>query len=127
MTYLIIPATTQSEAWDFSAAMWHLGRSYSSSTAYAVGVVQHPDGETFALDLNAPPIYIQPDADIEAFIAILAEPAQDDFRQILQDALGTKANLATMAAAVPFFTDYLRTREQLEADGWFTDPEDGPA
>jgi hypothetical protein len=52
-------------------------------------------------------------------VSILAEPARDDFRVILQDALGTNSDLIAMASAVPFFVDggYLKTRAEMDADG----------
>ena len=124
MKYLILTTPTVEHAEAMSAALWSLARPTSTGgTRYAVGHIAHPSGDAIALVLGDYTQRVDPDADVDAFVAALPIPEdeKDDVRALLNDARGSRLTVAEFLP--PSLAANLRTREELDADGWFPEPE----
>jgi len=124
MKYLILTTPTVDHAKQMSAALWSLARpSSTGSTRYAVGHIVHPSGDAFALVLGDYTQRVDPDADVDGFVAALPIPEseKDDVRALLNGARGSRLTVAEFLP--PSLAANLRTREELDADGWFPEPE----
>ena len=117
MTYLIL--TQPENAANISEALWRLSATAGSSTRYAVAWITHPTTGDVALHLGTGTQYLQPNADIDAFLDLLPITAaeQDAARLALEAARGQRLSYAEMVP--PSLQPNLRTHEQMDAAGWF--------
>ena len=117
MSYLIL--TQPENAAAISEALWRLSAPAGSTTRYAVAWITHPTTEDVALHLGADTQYLQPGADIDAFLDLMPITAaeQDAARVTLEAARGQRLSYAAMVP--PSLQGNLRTHEQMDAAGWF--------
>jgi hypothetical protein len=90
-----------------------------------VSWVTHPDTGDVALRLGDEGSYLQPEADVSAFVGLLpiTEGEASDLTTKLNAARG--AHLRYVDMLPNSLTDGMKTREKLEADGWFPNEEIG--
>jgi len=121
MTYLILSTSSEDYARSMSAALYALSAPDDAQTRYAVGWVTHPDTGDVALRLGDEGSYLQPDADVSAFIGLL--PITEDEASALTAKLdATRGTHLRYVDMLPdSLTDGMKTREQLDAAGWFPD------
>lgn len=121
MTYLILQTTDPAEAWSFSALMWGLAANKGHKTSHAVPVIEHPTDGRLALHIGDYEQALAPDADVDPFCDAL--PVPQDERDALQAALidkrGSRIKIIDMLTHTPTLAANLRTRAEMDADGWF--------
>lgn len=117
MTYLIL--TQPENAANISEALWRLSAPAGSETRYAVAWITHPTTGDVALHLGSDTQYLQPEADIDAFLDLLPITAQEqaEAKVALEAARGQR--LAYSQMTPPSLQPNLRTHEQMDAAGWF--------
>lgn len=117
MTHLIL--TQPENAAAISEALWRLSAPAGSATRYAVAWIAHPTTGDVALDLGDSTQYLQPGADIDAFLDLLPITAaeQDAARVTLEAARGQRLSYSQMVP--PSLQPNMRTHEQMDAAGWF--------
>jgi hypothetical protein len=105
--YLLLGQSGEEYAKALSAGLWKLSRpnADNETTSYYTGWITHDDGRV-ALYVPEDTQPINGGADIEAFMPLVTKE-------------GIPAEELAQFAASPTFSADLRTREQLEADGWF--------
>ncbi len=119
MTYLILSTPSEDYARNMSAAMYALSAPADAQTQYAVGWITHPKTGEVALRLGDEGSYLQPDADVSAFISVLpiSEAEASDLTATLEAARGTHLRYVDMLP--DSLTDGMLTHEQMDADGWW--------
>jgi hypothetical protein len=127
MSHLILQTANPQDAWGFSAAIWSLAANTGTNTAYAVGVITHPEDGRLALHLGDYDQAVAADADAEGFVSIL--PIPQDERDALRDEIlsrrGGRIKLVDMLDFTPTLAANLRSRDELEAAGWFPTENEG--
>ena len=139
MKHLIL---TQPYAEQLSASIYLLGRPAevqkgNEVSRYYSGWHVHEDGRE-ALDIPDDSRLIHPDADIASFVALVADTdvtvtTTDEegvettevmtMEEFLESRRGSKVNILSLIESTVFAPN-LRTKEQMEADGWFPQQED---
>jgi len=119
MTYLILSTPSEDYARSMSAALYTLSAPAGAQTQYAVGWVMHPTTGDVALRLGNEGSYLQPDADVSAFVSLLpiTPDEADALTATLDAARGTHLRYVDMLPES--LTDGMRTQEQMDADGWW--------
>jgi len=125
--YLILTQNSTDYAKAWSRALYRLSRpdhvrDPADVTLYLCGWITHPDGRV-ALDLGDADCPVHAEADTAAFTRDLPVSASD--RSKAKAGLdGRKGGRARVTDLLPDgLKGNLRTREEMEADGWFPDPE----
>ena len=123
--YLLLGQSGEEYAKALSAGLWKLSRpnADNETTSYYTGWITHDDGRV-ALHVPDDTQPINGGADIEAFMPLVTKegiPAEElaQFSGVLSAHKGKRLSFLTILQASPTFSADLRTREQLEADGWF--------
>ena len=119
MTYLILSTPSENYARSMSAALYALSAPAGAQTQYAVGWITHPTTGDVALRLGSESSYLQPDADVSAFVSLLpiTEAEAADLTETLEKARETHLRYADMLPES--LTDGMRTQEQMDAGGWW--------
>jgi len=126
--YLILSTPSIEYAEAISRDLWLLVRpAGNETTQYYTGRYAHPDGTKVAIGPVEGTHPIHADAD-ELSLASLIAPAITDeeegaFAQTIADAKGGSLDVLAMLQAIDSLSPNLRTREQLEAEGWFATEE----
>lgn len=132
MNYLILSQPSLEYGWELSAALWQLAspanvqQSEGRETAYWSAPIQHSDGRV-ALPLPDSAEFIHPDADLSVlaqFISTAPAEEQQGVAAMIAEHKGGRMSFAEALSAAPSFAAQTRTREQMEADGWFPQVED---
>lgn len=127
MSYLILSTPSIDYANAISHELWLLVRPASvgadETTQYYTGRYAHPDGQEVAIGPINGPQPIHEDAD-EAALSDLIGPAitEDEKAFVTQsiiDAKGGSLSIMEMVSSIDSLSPQLRTREQLDAAGWF--------
>lgn len=124
MSHLILTTPSTDYAAAVSEAMWKLARpGAGGSTRYAVDWTVHPTTGDVALTLGDYTQRVDPDADVDAYVAGLPIPQgeRDSVRDALNAARGSRLTVADMTP--PSLAANLRTRDEMKASGWFPDNE----
>jgi hypothetical protein len=126
--YLILSTPSIEYAEAISRELWRLVRPAGNETSqFYTGRYAHPDGTKVAIGPVDGTHPIHKDAD-EFTLASLIAPAITDeeeeaFIQTIAEAKGGSLDVLAMLQGIESLSQNLRTREQLEAEGWFTTDE----
>lgn len=131
MNYIIIPSTHTMTSGErtraFSRGLYSLGRPNPAPddvTEYMFGFVTHPTtGETaMECDLDTE-VRIDQDADTSQLVALFGETEHvEEVARLASLIEANRGGSVTFAQLVPSFVT-VRTRDELDADGWFPTPE----
>ena len=126
MTYLILSTPSEDYAKAVSHELWMLARprgiSDNETSQYFCGIQKHVDGRISIgpLDGTQP---VHADADELSFGELIGhaitEIEEDAIVQAITEAKGGSIRILSIIEASPSLSPNIRTREQLEADGWF--------
>jgi len=127
MTYLILSTPSEDYAKAVSHELWMLARprgiSDNETSQFYCGTLSHPDGTQVAigpLDGTQP---VHADADELSFGQLIGhavtEEEEDAIIAAITEAKGGSIRILDLIEASPSLSPNLRTREQLDADGWF--------
>ena len=126
MTYLILSQPSEDYANSISHELWMLARprgiSDNETSQFFCGVQTHDDGRIAIgpLDGTQP---VHADADELSFGQLIGHAVTDEEEAgiiaAITEAKGGSIDLVGLIAASPSLLNNLRTRAQLEADGWF--------
>ena len=127
MSYLILKTPSIEYAYSISHELWMLARprgvSDNETSQFYCGTFSHPDGTQVAigpLDGTQP---VHADADEPAFATLIGPAITEDEGQAIvaaiEEAKGGHINILSIIEASPSLAPNLRTREQLDASGWF--------
>jgi hypothetical protein len=126
--YLILSTPSIEYADAISRELWLLVRPAGNETSqYYTGRLAHPDGTKVAIGPVEGTHPIHTDAD-EFTLSALISPAitdeeEDALIQTIADTKGGSLDVLAMLQAIDSLSPNLRTREQLDADGWFASEE----
>ena len=130
MTYLILTQPSEEYARAISHELWMLARprniSEGETSQYFCGVSSHPDGRVMIgpLDGTQP---VHADADELSFGqligAAITEEEEAGIVAAITEAKGGSIDIVDLISLSPSLSPNLRTRDQLEAAGWFTSEE----
>jgi len=145
MKYLVLDQGGVDYAKEVSAAMWSLTRpAGDNSTKYYVGWVEHADGRAALQvlgdtieteDEDGNPAYLftesQPvhkDCNAAAFSNVISAAVTDAEAQSIEAGIeaakGGRMSFLSVILSSPSLSPRLKTREELEAGGWFPEPEE---
>jgi len=126
MSYLILSTPSEDYAKAVSHELWMLARPRgirdSETSQYFCGVQKHSDGRIAIgpLDGTQP---VHADADELSFGQLIGhavtEAEEDAIIQAITEAKGRSISILSIIEASPSLANNLRTREQLETQGWF--------
>ena len=127
MSYLILSTPSEDYANAISHELWMLARprgiSDNETSQYYCGTYSHPDGTQVAvgpLDGTQP---VHADADELSFGELIghAVTAEEEEAIIaaITEAKGGSISILSIIEASPSLSPNIRTREQLDAAGWF--------
>ena len=126
MTYLILKTPSEEYAQAVSHELWMLARpreiSEGETSQLFCGVQKHADGRIAIgpLDGTQP---VHADADELSFAELIGhavtEAEEDGIIAAITEAKGGSIRVLDLIEASPSLSPNLRTRKQLEADGWF--------
>jgi len=129
MTYLILSQPSEEYARAISHELWMLARprniSEGETSQYFCGVLTH-DGQVAIgpLDGTQP---VHADADELSFAELIGhavtEEEEDAIVAAITEAKGGSIRILDLIEASPSLSANLRTREQLDDDGWFSSDE----
>jgi hypothetical protein len=127
--YLLLSNPSLEYAESISRELWLLVRPDPGGvTLYYAHIAKSPDQSGYALLLPDESMPIDPDADPEQLIALIDTVITEDEKTSIRDGIqankGGNMNLRSFVSVIDSLSSQLKTREQLEADGWFasTDP-----
>ena len=130
MNYLILTSPSEEYARAVSHELWMLARprgiSDSETSQYFCGVKTHADGRVAIgpLDGTQP---VHADADEVSFAELIGhavtEEEEDAIVAAITEAKGGSIRILDLIEASPSLSANLRTREQLDDDGWFSSDE----
>jgi hypothetical protein len=130
MKYLVLSAA---DAITLDQAFQSLAQpNQSVETTRHLGHVEHPTRDQQALKLpSSVSLYVQPDADVSSFAALVADWLGDDAAAEVEAMLDSKrGEHVVVRDFIEASTDVksavdgqINTRGELEADGWFPEPE----
>lgn len=130
MTYLILSQPSEDYANAVSHELWMLARPRNISDGETSQILCHPkihaDGRIALGPLDgAQPVHA--DADELSFAGLIGhavtEAEEDAIIAAITEAKGGSIDIVALIEASPSLSPNLRTREQLEADGWFNSGE----
>ena len=122
--YLILSTPSLPYADAISRELWLLVRPFENETTkFYTGRYAHPDGTKVCIGPIEGSQPIHKDAD-ELPLAQLIGPAvtadeEAYIENTISDAKGGSLNVVEMLESIESLSPNLRTREQLEAEGWF--------
>ena len=126
MTYLILKTPSEEYAQAVSHELWMLARprgiSDNETSQYFCGVLKHSDGRVAIgpLDGEQP---VHPLAEELKFEKLIGHAVNANEKSAITQSIssrkGGKARALDLIGASPSLSPNLRTRKQLEADGWF--------
>ena len=123
--YLLLGQSGEEYAKALSAGLWKLSRpnADNETTQYYSGWITHADGRV-ALHVPDDTQPIHGKSDVAAFLPLitkegLPQQAIDGFANAITNSKGKRLSFLSILQASPTFKADLRTREQLETDGWF--------
>ncbi len=126
MNYLILSQPSEDYAKAVSHELWMLARprgiSDNETSQYYCGVQKHNDGRIAIgpLDGTQP---VHAEADEFSFGQLIGHAATEEEEasiiSAISEAKGGSIRALSLIEASPSLSPNLRTREQLEADGWF--------
>jgi len=127
MTYLILSQPSEEYAKAVSHELWMLARprgiSDNETSQFYCGVHVHADGRVAIGPIDQPQ-QVHANADELLFAELIGNAVTDAEEQAIIDAIieakGGTIQLIDIIAASPSLSPNLRTREQLEAEGWFS-------
>jgi len=129
MTYLILSQPSEEYARAISHELWMLARprgiSDNETSQFFCGVLTH-DGQVAIgpLDGTQP---VHADCDELSFAELIGhavtEEEEDAIVAAITEAKGGSIRILDLIEASPSLSSNLRTREQLDADGWFSSDE----
>ena len=122
--YLILSTPSIEYAEAISRELWLLVRpAGNETTQYYTGRYAHPDGTKVCIGPVNGTHPIHTDANEVSFAALIAPAITDEeeeaFVQTIAEAKGGSLDVLAMLQAIDSLSPNLRTRDQLEADGWF--------
>jgi len=131
MSYLILKTPSKEYASAISHELWMLARprgiSDNETSQFFCGVYEHPKNKQVAigpLDGNHP---IHTTANEELFTEIITDAItvneKASFNGAIHSSKGGSIGIMSLLGASPSLSNNLRTREQLEKQGWFPDEE----
>ena len=123
--YLLLGQSGVAYAKELSNGLWKLSRPHceSETTQYYTGWVEHSNGDAaIYIPDESQPIHV--DADVGAFMPLVTkelvpEEELQAFAATIESAKGGRLTFLTILQNSPSFSVDLRTRAELEADGWF--------
>ena len=126
MSYLILSTPSEDYAKAVSHELWMLARprgvSDNETSQFYCGTFTHTDGRVAIgpLDGTQP---VHADADELSFGQLIGhaitEIEEDAIVQAITEAKGGSIRILSIIEASPSLSPNIKTREQLEADGWF--------
>jgi len=127
MTFLILSTPSEDYAKAVSHELWMLARprgiSDNETSQFYCGTFSHPDGTQVAigpLDGTQP---VHANADEQAFATLIGPAITEDEGQAIvaaiEEAKGGSIRILDLIQASPSLAPNLRTREQIDASGWF--------
>ena len=129
MNYLILSQPDLDRAWQLSAALWQLSSPASvqategRETTHWSQPIAHPQTGAVALPLPDSAEFIHPSADIAAIEPFLDEtltaPEKAAAIAFIDQARNSRLSFSQVLGATPSLQDQIKTREQMEANGWF--------
>lgn len=126
MTYLILSQPSEEYGKAVSHELWMLARprgiSENETSQFFCGVITHADGRVAIGPLDgAQPVHA--DADELSFGnligAAITEEEEAGIEAAINEAKGGSIDIVALISASPSLSPNLRTREQLDAAGWF--------
>lgn len=128
MHYLILSTPSIEYADAISRELWLLVRPAGNETSqFYTGRLAHPDGTKVAIGPvdGTHPIHAEAN---EFTLAALISPAitdeeEDALIQTIAEAKGGSLDVLAMLQGIDSLSPNLRTKEQLDADGWFASEE----
>ena len=131
MSYLILKTPSKEYATAISHELWMLARprgvSDNETSQFFCGTLAHPDGAQLCvgpLDGTQP---VHADADELSFGQLIGHAVTDEEEDgiiaAITEAKGGSIRILDLIEASPSLSPNLRTREQLDADGWFVSEE----
>ena len=131
MSYLILKTPSKEYATAISHELWMLARprgvSDNETSQLFCGTLAHPDGAQLCigpLDGTQP---VHADADELSFGRLIGHAVTDEEEDgiiaAITEAKGGSIRILDLIEASPSLLPNLRTREQLDADGWFVSEE----
>ena len=124
MSYLLL---SQPKAEEYSAALWGISRPPSvrseRDTQLYTSWLTHPDTGAQALFVpdDTRPVHV--DADLQPLLDRMAPAITEDELTAITEAVeasrGGRISFKSLVEASPSLSVNLRTKAQLEADGWF--------
>lgn len=125
--YLILSTPSIDYADAVSHELWMLARprgiSDAETSQFLCGRYAHPDGTQVAIGPIEQPQHVHADADELAFATLISAAITDEEKQAIIDAInaakGGTIQILDLISASPSLAPNLRTREQLDAAGWF--------
>jgi len=126
--YLILSTPSIEYAEAISRELWLLVRpAGNETTQFYTGRYAHPDGTKVAIGPVEGTHPIHADADEFALAALIAPAITDEeeaaFVQTISESKGGSLDVLAMLQSIDSLSANLRTRDQLEAAGWFTSEE----
>jgi len=132
MNYLILTQHSPTYADNLSAGMMEIGRpksvrnSYDKTKFYTTRH-EHTDGRV-ALFIPDETKLVHPDANFDNLLSLIGESVTEDeinaIGAVLEGRRGSRVSLLAIIQASPSLSPNLKTQEQMEADGWFPQPEE---
>ena len=127
MTHLILSQPSEEYAKAVSHELWMLARprgiSDGETSQYFCGVSSHPDGRVMIGPLDGTqPVHV--DCDELSFAELIGHAVTEEEEgaivAAITEAKGGSIRILDLIEASPSLSSNLRTREQLEADDWFS-------
>lgn len=127
MSYLVLSQPSEAYAEAISAALWGISRpasvrSEKDSQFYTSWSV-HPTSGSVALYVpdETQPVHV--DADIDELMGLIDQAVTMDeanaIRAIIEGRKGQRINFLEVLQASPSLSPNLKTRDELDAQGWF--------
>jgi hypothetical protein len=125
--YLILSTPSTDYADAVSHELWMLARprgiSDTETSQFLCGRFAHPDGTQVAIGPIEQPQLVNAAADEVAFVNLISAAITEEEGTAIVDAInaakGGTIQLLDVISATPSLAQNLRTREQLDAAGWF--------
>ena len=131
MSYLILKTPSKEYASAISHELWMLARprgiSDNETSQFFCGTLAHPDGAQLCIGPldGAQPVHA--DADEISFGQLIGHAVTDEEEAAIvaaiTEAKGGSIRILDLIEASPSLSPNLRTREQLDAEGWFVSEE----
>lgn len=141
--YLILTQPSEAYAEQLSAALWRLSRPIEvrkddEVSKFYTNWIIHPDGNVaLFIPEEMKPVHLE--GDIESFVQLTGNPDVTlttideeenettetlSMRDLLEARRGGRLNIKTTIENSPSLSPNLKTEKQMEADGWFSQPEE---